>query len=358
MTRTLSAFTAVMLAAHAGMSQTSGSPATPPHGVKLVEFFQSDAPLTVTLTTNIKRLEHDHPDKGHAAWRFATLTYTGDNGAAVTVPLRVRTRGIWRHQNCDFPPLRLKFSGAASKHTIFHRLEKPKLINYCRDEDTYEGYILKEYQLYRVYHLLTPASHAVRLLRMTYVDSASGKTRAVRYAFVEEDPAAMAQRLQGRLLKIKGATPDDLEPVHDATVGLFQYMIGNTDFSLSALHNAELFAAADGEYWPIVYDFDFAGAVNAKYATTDSRLNLRSVRDRRYRGYCVPLDIYPRVFALFNAKKDSIYALYHDSIGKLMSPNDVAETLRYFDDFYTTINDPQSVTEDITDSCLGTKPTG
>jgi ADP-dependent phosphofructokinase/glucokinase len=70
----------------------------------------------------------------------------------------------------------------------------------------------------------------------------------------------------------------------------------------------------------------------------------------------VPLDAYPVVFALFNAKKDSIYGLYRDSIGQLMRPSDVKETLRYYDEFYKTINDPKSARENIEDACLGPKP--
>ena len=53
---------------------------------------------------------------------------------------------------------------------------------------------------------------------------------------------------------------------------MFQYLIGNTDFALSALHNAELLGRENGDYWPIVYDFDFSGAVNARYATPDPRV--------------------------------------------------------------------------------------
>ena len=345
-----------MLASGLSGARGQAPAATVPDSVKAVKFFQSESPIAVTLTTNIKRLRGDRPDKdGNPPWRSATLAYTGDEGS-VTVPVRVRTRGIWRLKNCEFPPVRFNFSNSATKKTIFHGLDKPKLVSYCRDDDTYEDYMLQEFQLYRIYHVLTPASHAVRLLRVTYVDSASGKKQTTRYAFVEEDPAAMAERLHGRLLKLTGAKPDDLDPLHDATVGVFQYMIGNTDFALGALHNAELFATANGEYWPIVYDFDFSGAVNARYATVDPRLRIRHVRDRLYRGSACPSTSYPKVFELFNAKKDAIYALYRDSIGKLMHPGDVDETLHYFDDFYKTINDPKSARDEIEDSCLGTKP--
>jgi hypothetical protein len=348
--------TLAMLASGLAGARSQAPAATVSDSVKAVKFFQSESPIAVTLTTNIKRLRGDRPTKaGNSPWRSATLAYAGDEGT-VTVPVRVRTRGIWRLQNCEFPPVRFNFSNSATKKTIFHGLDKPKLVSYCRDDDTYEDYILRELQLYRVYHVLTPASHAVRLLRVTYVDSATGKKQTTRYAFVEEDPGAMAERLHGRLLKLTGAKSDDLDPLHDATVGVFQYMIGNTDFALGALHNAELFATANGEYWPIVYDFDFSGAVNARYATVDPRLSIRHVRDRQYRGLCVPLDVYPKVYELFRSKKDAIYALYRDSIGKLMRPGTADETLRYFDEFYKTINDPRSARDEIEDSCLGTKP--
>ena len=323
-----------------------------PHdSAKVAKLYQTIDPLPVTLVLNIKRIRGDRDS--NPPWRSAVLKYKSDSGADVSVPAKVRTRGIWRLKQCEFPPLRIDLSKAATKHTVLKGVDKPKLVNYCRDDDAYEQYVLQEFQLYRIYHVLTPASHAVRLLRMTYQDSASGKVQATRYAFVEEDPDAVAARMNGRMLKITGAGPADLEPYQDALVGVFQYMIGNTDFALSALHNSELLGRKNGEYVPVVYDFDFSGAVNAKYATPDPRLRIDNVRQRVYRGYCVPAEEYPKVFALFNAKKDSIYALYHDRAGKLLRPQVVDETLRYFDDFYKTINDPREAKSAIIDRCLG-----
>ena len=45
---------------------------------------------------------------------------------------------------------------------------------------------------------------------------------------------------------------------------LFEYFIGNTDFSFNGLHNGELVLRPNGApLTPIGYDFDFSGAVNA-----------------------------------------------------------------------------------------------
>jgi hypothetical protein len=313
-------------------------------------FFESRDPIEVTLTANIGKLRGDKNDDH--PWRSATLSYKALDGNAVTVPLRARTRGIWRLKTCAFPPLRLNFTGATSKGSIFDKLNKPKLVSYCEDADGYERYILQEFQLYRIYRLLTPVSHNARLLKLNYADSGSGKVRATRYGFILEEPNALAARLGGQIKEQKGAVSGDLDPYQNALMAVFQYMIGNTDFSVAGLHNVELFFTDDGVVSPIAYDFDFAGAVNARYAAPDVTLHISNVRQRLFRGYCIDAGAYTRVFALFKEKKPEIYALYSDEIGKLMDRGTVKETLRYFDEFYDTINDPRSARRSIIESCV------
>ena len=319
----------------------------------LAKFYDSDEPFPITLTLNVKRIRGDKDDK--APWRDATITYTPPGGTTPEVlPLKLKTHGIWRLKNCDFPPIRLDFSKDNTKKTVFAGLNKPKLTNFCRDDDTYEQYVLQELQAYRIYWTLTHNSHAVRALRITYVDSASGKPLTTRYAFIAEDPGRMSARLGGKILDIKGAGPDDMQPDAMVLAGLFEYLIGNTDFSMSALHNVELFARNDGnDPIPVARDFDFSGLVNARYATPDGRLKIRTVRDRLYRGYCAPDSSYAKVFALFDARKDAIYSLYHDKVGSLMQPKLVDETTKYLDDFYKTIDNPKNAKSDIIEACLG-----
>ena len=313
-------------------------------------FFATQDPIEVTLTANIGQLRSDkstdHP------WRPATMSYRNPDGVPLTVPLQARTRGIWRLRTCDFPPLRLNFSGETSKGSVFDKLDKPKLVSYCQDSDSYEQYILQEFQLYRIYQLLTPVSHRARLLRLTYADSATGKVRARRYGFVIEEPKAIAARLGGKVLEQMGAGAGDLDPDLNALLGVFEYMIGNTDFSIAGLHNVELVLREDGTVLPIAYDFDFSGAVNARYATPAEMLHLTSVRRRLFRGYCADPASYARTFAVFVERKPQIYALYNDEIGKLINPGTVKETLRYFDEFYETINDPRSARRSIVESCI------
>ena len=312
--------------------------------------FRQETPLAVTLTADLRRLRSDKDT--NAAWRRGTIAYASDSGQVV-LPIGVRTRGLWRLRKCQFPPLRLDFPGKGTKNTVFHQLGKPKLVNYCRDTDSYEQLILQEHQLYRIYQLLTPVSYRVRLLRVAYVDSASGKTEATRYAILAEDPDHLAKRLNGMVVKTKGATAGDFVPEALALAFVFQYMIGNTDFSFNGLHNTNVIGTSDGSILPVAYDFDFAGAVNATYATPDPSLNLRSVRQRRFRGYCAIAGAYPGVLPLFRDRKAAIYALYRDEVGRLLDEGRVRETLSYFDEFFEAIGTPESAHRAFLKDCLG-----
>jgi hypothetical protein len=313
------------------------------------KFFDIETPLEATLITNIDRIRHDKGNK--VVWRPATWAYTGADGKPVVVPIKIRTRGIWRLNKCDFPPLRLDFAGKTTKGGPYEGLDKPKLVSFCKNDDTYEQYVIQEAMLYRAYNKLTDATHRGRLIKVTYVDSASGKTHAVRWANMLEEPDAVAARLGGKLLKQVGARQGDLEPEHALLVGLFEYFVANTDYSINGLHNVELFIKSTGEVVPVAYDFDFSGAVNARYATADPSLSINRVRDRLFRGYCGSTGEYGPIFAKFNAQKDAIYGLYHDDVGKLLRPNIVDETLKYFDEFYKTINDKRSANREILENC-------
>lgn len=317
--------------------------------------FRSQALLDVTFTLNIKAIKKDKGDK--APWHSATLSYADSKapGGTRVVPVRARTRGIWRLKNCEFPPVRLNFVNKDVQGSVFHDLDEPKLVGYCKGMSNYEQYVLQEYQLYRIYRLLTPVSHQVRLLRMTYVDSATDKAAATKFAFIVEDPAHVAANIGGRIMKVLGATSDDLDGEQATLAYLFQYMIGNTDFSFGGLHNAELVALPTGSNVPIAYDFDFAGAIDASYATADTSLRITRVRDRQYRGFCEQNALVPTVLQRFREKKAAIYALYSDAVGALMAPKTVKETLEYFDAFYATIADAKDVERRILRDCRSSR---
>jgi hypothetical protein len=312
--------------------------------------FRRETPLDITLTLNLKQIKRDkQPD---APWRTATVSYTDASGKKVTVPVRAKTRGVWRLKHCDFPPLRLKFGDKSADGTEFANLDEPKLVGYCRNTAQYEQYNLQEAQLYRVYRALTDLSHKVRILRIAYADSATGTVEVTRYGFIIEDPAQMAARAGGTILARKGAKADDLDPDHSAMAFTFLYFIANTDVSFNGLHNGEIVSLPNGVYAPVSYDFDFAGVIDAHYAGTDPSLPIRNVRTRLFRGWCSQEAAYPAVYALFRQKRPEIEALYTDSIGRMIAPGTVKSTLAFFDDFYKTIRTDESAKRALFRDCV------
>ena len=321
-----------------------GSPATPPG------FFDRIEPVRFTLTANISQLRADTADE--APTREATVSFRDSAGRTITMPVKVKTHGRFRLTHCDFPPLSVTFPPDHVAGTPFEGLAKARLTSYCKDHSSYEQYVLQELQLYRIYRLLTPYGHASRALQITYVDAANGRTKATRYAFFIDERDAVATRNNSALLKAKGAIRSDLEPYHRALMGVFEYMIGNTDFQVSSLHNAFLLGTAQGDMIPVPYDFDYSGAINTVYANPHPAFSLTSVRQRLFRGFCTDSSEFAKVFTLMNDKRKAIYGLYDDRVGQLLRLDVVNDTKKYFDEFYRVINDRELARLEILTRCL------
>ena len=320
--------------------------------VKPSPFWESSAPLELTLTINVDQVKRDR-DKSKAIWHTASVSFT-DGGTTDTIPARVRTRGISRLKICTLiPPLWVDFASTDTKKTVFAHLNRFKLVSPCKPQTAYERYTIEEYNLYRVRALLMPAGHLARLVHMTVVDSASKKPEFTRYAFALEDVDEMAARLGGKNMAITGASAADLDPRQAAMVGLFQYMIGNTDFSIYALHNAELILIG-GVVYPVDYDFDQAGVIAPPYAVPAPLLHISSVKERVYRGLCVPPDTVTKAISDILAQKAAVIALYSDDIGKLMG-DDAKDAIRWFGDVFNDLADARFVKNDILDKCRGAR---
>jgi hypothetical protein len=313
-------------------------------------FFEKIDPVRFSLTVDIAQLRSDTADD--APTRHGTVSFRDAAGKTVIMPVKVKTHGRWRLTHCEFPPLSITFPAAQTPGTPFEHLTRARLTSFCKDHPAYEQYILQELQLYRIYQLLTPYAHSPRALQIQYVDARTGRSRTTRYAFFIEEREAVATRMSSALLKAKGAVGADLEPYHRALMGVFEYMIGNTDFLVSELHNAFLVGTAQGETIPVPYDFDYSGAVNTLYAAPNPVLPIKSVRERHFRGFCSDTSQFRRVFDLMNGKKAAIYGLYDDGVGKLLRYDVANDTRKYFDDFFRIINSAELSRSEILSRCL------
>ncbi len=300
--------------------------------------------LATDLKTTLKDIGKDHNDfefEGEGL-HPATLSYSDAEGNPVSLDIEVSTRGHFRRhpKNCNFPPLRLHFKPEQSGETVFESQHKLKLVTHCRDnKDEYEQYVLLEYLVYRSYMLLTDKGFRVRLARTTYVDTEGKRDSLTTYSFLIEDDDRMAARNGASVLDSVGVHQADTDDEYGTLVALFQYFIGQADWKVSALHNIKLLQAGSSLPIMVPFDFDFAGAVDAKYANPPEELDIQSVRERVFISPCRTTYDLNRVFGLFNDRKDAIYTLYTDQEG--LDQKQVKRTHVYFDRFYKRINDPK-----------------
>jgi hypothetical protein len=125
-------------------------------------------------------------------------------------------------------------------------------------------------------------------------------------------------------------------------MAVFQYMIGNTDWALSNLHNVKLlFVKNNPVPYPVPYDFDWSGFVNAPYAIPAPQLGTNHVRQRVYRGYERPLEEYEIILKEFKEKKQQLYELINSNT--YLSIASKQDLINFLDSFYKTINNPDEI---------------
>jgi hypothetical protein len=169
------------------------------------------------------------------------------------------------------------------------------------------------------------------------------------WAFFIEDDKEVAQKYGTELLSTRGALFADLDARQVAVTSLFEYMVANTDWSISGLHNIALLRDSVGSIHPVAYDFDWSGAVNPRYAFPDARLGIRVVTERLYRGPCLTPAEWQPVFARFSTARPRIEATYQSPTA--LDARRTRAALEYLSEFYRIIGDPKSAKSALIDRC-------
>jgi len=319
--------------------------------------FADHSPIQVTIEAPLTTLMRERPE---IEYLDGTLTFAGAMGEQTTVDLKIRTRGSYRRSkdHCDFAPVRLNVRKRQVDDTVFAGQDKLKLVTHCQNNRSYyEQLLLREYIAYRIYQVVTDKSYGVRLLQVNYVDT-EGAEPMTSFAFVIENDDVVARRVGMKIVKIPNMAGEYIERQQRNLVSVFQYMIGNTDFSLvkaepdkDCCHNADLMSETGiPPFTPLPYDFDFAGLVNAPYAEPNPRYEIRSVRTRVYSGLCRNNELLPDTIQQFLDKKDAIFAVI-DELDMLTSRTR-RDVTSYLDSFYERIATPKKVTARLVNRCV------
>lgn len=300
--------------------------------------FDSDEVLPIKLKGSIRGLLNDRASKPKDFPMILSLNR--DDTSQIQIPVAVKTRGNFRRmkENCEYPPLLIQFSKETPHQTsVFEEQRKLKLVMPC----TGDNYVIYEWLVYKLYNLVTPNSFRARLVQVEMEDEKTSKKMGPFYGMFLEEEKQMAKR--NKMIAVeKKLSPAQLQPDPFLIMTVFEYLIGNTDWSVQYLHNIKLLAK-DSLSAPlaVAYDFDHAGIVNAPYAKPSEPLFMSSIRERRYRGYCV-LDMkdFEPVIELYNNLKTEIYSLYANCA--LLDAKYKKSTAQFLDEFYETINNPKA----------------
>jgi len=302
--------------------------------VDSIRFFTDEQPLEMNLTTDIKGLQSQ---KGDDVFQEGTVTIKFPDSTTVTEAVNVGARGKFRRGYCRIPPMMINFRSAGPSKLA--SLGKLKLVIGCGARADDEQLLLKEFLIYKIYNLLEEKSFRVRLIKTNYTDSKNRVKPFTQYSFLIEDDGDMARR---NGCKKKEHAPYQTESTNRALmtkVAIFEYMIGNADWSVPNLHNIKLiFERKDDAALPyaVPYDFDYCGLVDASYAVPNEILGTEKITERVYRGFPRTMEELQATFALFRDKKEAIYSLINNF--NLLSARNKEIMTDYLDDFYKTIN--------------------
>ncbi len=311
------------------------------------DLFDGDKVMELTLRGDLKTVFKDRGDDPQ--YHIATLQYQADQNT-INIPIKIKTRGHFRKiaSNCQYPPILLNFAKSSTpKGSIFWGHDKLKLVTPCRGDQ----YVIHEYLVYKLYNLITPKSFKARLVKVVYQDTVKNKRSDPYYGILLEEESQMAMRNLSGSLKKKGLRPQGTQKEDFLKMAVFQYMIGNTDWSVQYLQNIKLITV-DSSSLPITipYDFDHAGIVRAPYAKPAPELQMSSTLQRRYRGYCIPdMNQFTVVFETFHVLKDDFYSSYNGN--PLLSSSYQKQSLKFLDQFYDTISDPKKALEAFSYPC-------
>jgi len=241
--------------------------------------------------------------------------------------------------------------------TVFEGQGPVPVVTHCKNRDSYEQLALLEYHAYRTYNILTDLSLRVRLAQIEYYDSERNRTVTERLGFFLENYDVLASRTDWARLRVPLIPPTEYEADQRALFEVFQYFIGNTDWSYTyappgeteCCHNAVPIGSAAGPVYPVPFDFDQAGLVDAPYATIDPSLPIRRVRERLYRGICDAPQSLNGALGAFEVYRPEIQSLFENA--EALSDRTRSKALRYIDEFYETIMDDRKVARELLSKC-------
>lgn len=310
--------------------------------------FTNDEILNLSLRFDMTNYKRKKPKDEYMK---AILTYHLNDKDSINKEIRLKSRGEMRNGYCDFPPVRMNFKKAGFQKADMSKIGAIKMVTHCKYGN--EEYLFKEYLIYKLYNVLTDLSFRVRLIKIEYINTYKKSKPVNTYAFFIEPLEMLTDRTNSVEVTSLNLTQKHILTDMMDRMAIFNYMIGNTDWSVPNQHNCKILSPLttnNSNLGMIVpYDFDYSGLVNADYAIPFEGLGIESVRERRYVGICRSEDVIINSLREFTEKKDQFYKVINEF--PLLDAKNKKEMVDYLDSFYSKFDKRNSIVYDILHGC-------
>jgi hypothetical protein len=249
------------------------------------ELFMDQQILPLKLNYSNKDIKKNTNDSTYIK---SGLSYQLADGSWENLAVKLRARGNNRLKNCYYAPIKIKIKKSVAAGTLFEGHKKLKLVLPCLRQKDNNDNVVKEYMAFKLYEIISPYHYKTRLVSIDFTEITGNKTKEHKLVgFLIEDIKKVAKRYEGKIIE-RSLHPLSMDNICCIQNDFFQFMIGNTDFSVANQHNEKLLFIGK-KIFPVPYDFDMSGLVDASYASVPqvngNPLNISEVTQRLYRGF-------------------------------------------------------------------------
>ncbi len=330
---------------------SSGQTALPDSSEKSFRLFEDDKILEITLKYDLTTYFRAKPQKNYLK---ANITFHLNKTDSLSRDIRLRTRGIFRNKYCVFPPIELNFKKANFGYTDLDSISKLKMVPECKFSSENEDYVLKEYLAYKLFNVLTDTSFRVRILSVTYVDTEKKRKPIHQYCFFLEPVEMLTARIHCIHVKSHSVNQKNIVPRIMDRLAIFNYMIGNYDWSVPGPHNVLILKPmtidTTGLGIVVPYDFDWTGLVNTAYAIPTEEMGTDNVRERIFEGICRSKAVYRKELEMFAEKKNEFYKVINEF--PYLNKSGKRDVTDYLDGFFDQLaGEKNNIISTLSNSC-------
>jgi hypothetical protein len=316
--------------------------------IERTPLFLEDDILEARLDFSFRDLKRSKSD---TIYYSTYLHYKNEEKQWDSIKVRIRARGKFRRDNCFFTPIRIKIKKKDNAGTLFAGNQNLKMVVPCGSGRDNNDLVVKEYLCYKLYESISPYAFSTKLMNLTLTDMRNKKSIAYNVrAFIIEDDKRVAKRANGTLLKGFQRNPLFMQDSIAAMQDVFQYMIGNTDWSSVMQHNVKVMLLPSKIKVPIPFDYDMAGLVDAPYAVVKESMPIKSVRERHFRGYCRDEELAEYVRLKYLELEPNLWNVVRSVEGQ-MNPKEALEVENYLRDFFSVMKNKKRYDENIFQKC-------